>query len=185
MYWRSPSHISYRLQQMTNIPNERPTKRRSRRSVIFLIACAIVIATGWWAIPHLFRESKTIRNLDINMGTQDAHVTVIQSQTRVLLSYPHGNLIGGGNLRYDTTVTFTSGRKLEFQTTIQPRAIWSVGDRVFVICCGIGGWLTAEIRDGQVMPMARSALPVLPPSWNLQPTDIQSEWWQEYNQLEH
>lgn len=156
------------------------TAKRHTRTVSVLVV-VLVVGAGMWSLPHIFRERETVRDTDVVLGSEKAHVTVIWSGARGLVDSPNGPLIGGGNWRYDTTVIFTSGEKFDFTTELQPRTLWKVGDQLFVACNDGGKWLIAKVSDGQMNPMARSALPEFPSSWNLEPPEQQSEWQQSFD----
>jgi hypothetical protein len=166
---------------MGRSPRNCNTMSRRRRLLIFgMIAVLGILGTGILVAPWVLRESETIRDRRIRLDGEEARVLVVRSSYRSLLEYPHGSLIGGGGLRYDTTIEYLSGRVLRVRTEIQPRTVWSSGGRVFVVCNDGGLWLTGEIKAGQVIEIPRASLPEAPPSWNLQPPEQKAEWDQSF-----
>lgn len=143
--------------------------RVSARHVVILLIVLEVALAIIWLFPRLCLESEVIRDRQIQLGEEQAHVVVEWIRTRTLLEYPHGALIGGGTWRYDTTIEYVSGQRVRFTTKLPPMTLWKSAERVFVACTDGSEWFLGEMRNGRLVSIPRAALPGLPPSWNLQP----------------
>lgn len=154
-----------------------------RRRTWLVLACVVVIvATAVvLVLPRILRESKTVRDQPIRLGSEQVHVKVVWTTWRSLLSTPHGDMIGGGHLYYDTTISYPTGRVIRLRTALQPRTIWIDGGRTYIACCDGGRWLIGEIRDGVIVPLPRAALPQPPPVWNLEPPGSDAEWNEDFS----
>ena len=134
-----------------------------RIAIIGFVILGVVVA-GVWTVPRIIRESRILHDQEITLGSDRVRVVMVMSENRSIFMH-HVFIIGGGDKRYDTTITYPSGQKIIIYTLFEPCTLWMSHGHLFIEGYNIVGdsRFTGEIVNGQVVPMARSSLPEPPP----------------------
>ena len=84
--------------------------RKSKLAAISLGLVLVVIGT--WLFFGFSRQEDTIFDREMNLGSEQAVVTIKCSRNRVIFAVPHGPRIGGGDVRYQTSIATRTDARL-------------------------------------------------------------------------